>query len=294
MVQRWFLGPGVQRKQIREGRVRGALFIPPGEGPFPGIIDLFGSTGGLVEFRASLLATHGFAVLALAYFAYEDLPDKLLELDLEYFEEAANFLLAHPKIQRPGIGVISASKGAEIELAMACYLKQVVATVCISGSNAILEIPLRYRDLLVTPMHFDWECIQIHVSGTVRLRSGNRDSRNEMNQQSVLPVEKAQGCILFIVGEKDECLNSQACAEQAMDQLKSHGRSSGKMLVYPGAGHLREPPYAPLCFASWSPALPRPVLWGGDPVAHAAAQEHSWGEIQKFFRQHFSGTGSKL
>ncbi|KAM5186452.1 LOW QUALITY PROTEIN: acyl-coenzyme A amino acid N-acyltransferase 2-like [Callospermophilus lateralis] len=296
MVQRWFLGPGVQRKQIREGRVRGALFLPPGEGPFPGIIDLFGNIGGLVEFRASLLATHGFAVLALAYFAY-DLPEKLLELDLEYFEEAANFLLAHPKIQRPGIGVISVSKGAEVGLAMACYLKQVVATVCISGPNAVLDIPLRYRDLLIMPLHFHRERIQTHVSGAVRFRNGNRDPRNELNQQSVLPVEKAQGCILFIVGENDEFLDSRAYAEQAMEQLKSHGRSTGKMLVYPGAatsGHLIEPPYAPLCFASWSPALPCPVLWGGDPVAHAAAQEHSWGEIQKFFRQHFRGTRGKL
>lgn len=68
-----------------------------GEGPFPGIIDLFGGLGGLVEFRASLLAAHGFAVLALAYFAYEDLPN-LLEVDLDYFEEAANLLLAHPKV----------------------------------------------------------------------------------------------------------------------------------------------------------------------------------------------------
>lgn len=74
------------------------LYFLPGEGPFPGIIDLFGIIGGLIEFRASLLASHGFAVLALAYFAYEDLPDKLLETDLEYFEEAADFLLAHPKV----------------------------------------------------------------------------------------------------------------------------------------------------------------------------------------------------
>lgn len=69
-----------------------------GDGPFPGIIDLFGGIGGLVEFRASLLAAHGFAVLALAYFAYEDLPKPLLEVDLEYFEEAADLLLAHPKV----------------------------------------------------------------------------------------------------------------------------------------------------------------------------------------------------
>uniref|UniRef100_A0A8C9UN56 Uncharacterized protein n=1 Tax=Spermophilus dauricus TaxID=99837 RepID=A0A8C9UN56_SPEDA len=268
MVQRWFLGPGVQRKQIREGRVRGALFLLPGEGPFPGITYLFGNIGGLVEFRASLLATHGFAVLALAYFAYEDLPEKLLELDLEYFEEVANFLLAHPKIQRPGIGVISVSKDAEAGLAMACYLKQVVVTVCISGPNAVLDIPVCSGPWPIYP-------------------------RNELNQQSVLPVEKAQGCILFIVGENDECWDSRAYAEQAMEQLKSHGRSTGKMLVYPGAGHLTELPYAPLCFASWSPALPCPVLWGGDPVAHAAAQEHSWGEIQKFFRPYWD-LGSQL
>lgn len=61
---------------------------------------MFGSIGGLVEFRASLLASRGFAVLALAYFAYEDLPKELLEEDLDYFEEAANFLLAHPKVLR--------------------------------------------------------------------------------------------------------------------------------------------------------------------------------------------------
>lgn len=61
---------------------------------------MFGGIGGLVEFRASLLAAHGFAVLALAYFAYEDLPTLLLEVDLEYFEEAANLLLAHPKVSK--------------------------------------------------------------------------------------------------------------------------------------------------------------------------------------------------
>lgn len=31
VVQRWFLSPGTRRVQIREGRVRGALFLPPGE-----------------------------------------------------------------------------------------------------------------------------------------------------------------------------------------------------------------------------------------------------------------------
>lgn len=74
------------------------MWYSPGAGPFPGIIDLFGSGGGLCEYRASLLAGHGFAVLALAYFRFEDLPENMNEINLEYFEEAVGFMLQHPKV----------------------------------------------------------------------------------------------------------------------------------------------------------------------------------------------------
>jgi hypothetical protein len=69
-----------------------------GKGQFPGIIDLYGSIGGLCEHRASLLAGHGFAVLALAYFQFEDLPENLSDVRLEYFEEALALMLRHPQV----------------------------------------------------------------------------------------------------------------------------------------------------------------------------------------------------
>ncbi|XP_077139228.1 acyl-coenzyme A amino acid N-acyltransferase 1-like isoform X4 [Ranitomeya variabilis] len=102
VIERWYAAPGVQRILIREGRIRGELFLPPGEGPFLGIIDMFGGVGGLQVFRSSLLASRGFASLALAYFAYDDLPKLLDELDLTYFEEAVQFLCNHPESQFPG------------------------------------------------------------------------------------------------------------------------------------------------------------------------------------------------
>ncbi|XP_075415624.1 acyl-coenzyme A amino acid N-acyltransferase 2-like [Tenrec ecaudatus] len=294
ITERWFSCPGMQRVPISEGRLRGALFLPPGEGPFPGVIDLFGGIGGLVEFRASLLATHGFAVLALAYFAYEDLPKYPREFDLEYFEEAANFLLAHSKVQKPGIGVLSASKGTEFGLAMASYLKQVVATVCINGPVTISNIPLRYKDLVMKPFGISAERVQVHPSGGLIFRHHETNLQEEQNQQRALPVEKAQGHILFIIGENDECVNSRRHAEYAVDRLKKHGKNNGRILLYPGAGHLLEPPYAPLCYASGHLSFPCPLIWGGDTILHAAAQEHSWGEIQKFFRQHLVLSRSKL
>ncbi|KAM4663832.1 acyl-coenzyme A thioesterase 3 isoform 3-T3 [Discoglossus pictus] len=96
-IVRNFIAPGVRRIRLREGAVRGSLFLPPGEGPFPGVIDMFGDDGGLVEYRSSLLASRGFASLALPYFAFEDLPPAMTEFHLEYFEEAAEFLCRHPK-----------------------------------------------------------------------------------------------------------------------------------------------------------------------------------------------------
>ncbi|XP_052552135.1 acyl-coenzyme A thioesterase 3-like [Tympanuchus pallidicinctus] len=96
-VERWFTAPGVRRIRLKEGAVRGSLFLPPGDGPFPGVIDMYGDEGGLVEFRSSLLATRGFAALSLPYFDFEDLPKVMKEFKLEYFEEAARFLQRHPK-----------------------------------------------------------------------------------------------------------------------------------------------------------------------------------------------------
>ncbi|XP_063612472.1 acyl-coenzyme A thioesterase 2, mitochondrial-like [Penaeus indicus] len=51
-LERHLMGPGVRRIPVRAGRVRATLFLPPGPGPFPGVIDMFGTAGGLMEFRA--------------------------------------------------------------------------------------------------------------------------------------------------------------------------------------------------------------------------------------------------
>ena len=35
-VEKWYMAEGVRRIPVREGRLRGTLFLPPGNGPFPG------------------------------------------------------------------------------------------------------------------------------------------------------------------------------------------------------------------------------------------------------------------
>lgn len=86
-----------------------------GNGPFPGIIELSGTGGGLPEYRACLLANYGFAVLALAYYSYEDLPKEMKELHLEYFEEAVNYMLQHTQV-----GLFIDSHYSELSLVKSC------------------------------------------------------------------------------------------------------------------------------------------------------------------------------
>ncbi|XP_061488628.1 bile acid-CoA:amino acid N-acyltransferase isoform X1 [Rhineura floridana] len=233
-VERWYASPGVQRVPIRHGRIRGALFLPAGQGPFPAVIDLFGGLGGLTEFRASLLASRGFAALALAYFAYEDLPNFLGVVDLEYFEEAVKFLLKHPKICGPGIGIVATCKGAEIALAMSIFLPQIRATVCINGTNAIHGSMLCYRDICIPHIPYKLECMKLSDQGLLDIYNAFGDTRAEKYQGSILPVEKAQGKILFIVGESDRNYNSKAYALEAMERMRKYKKTHCALLSYPG------------------------------------------------------------
>ncbi|XP_072018251.1 bile acid-CoA:amino acid N-acyltransferase-like [Amphiura filiformis] len=86
-IQKTYMRPGVEIIKVRSGKVRGKVFKPKGPGPFKGVIDMFGGTGGLLEFRAALLASRGFAAYALPFYQYEDLPSSAEgKIELEYFE----------------------------------------------------------------------------------------------------------------------------------------------------------------------------------------------------------------
>lgn len=52
-----------------------------------------------MEYRASLLASRGFATLALAYLAFEDLPAFPEFLELDYFGEAVEFLQKQQQVR---------------------------------------------------------------------------------------------------------------------------------------------------------------------------------------------------
>lgn len=66
-----------------------------------------------MEYRASLLAGHGFATLALAYCDFEDLPKKFDTIHLDYFEEALCYMLQHTQVLLMSFIILSRTTSRE-------------------------------------------------------------------------------------------------------------------------------------------------------------------------------------
>ncbi|XP_071080463.1 bile acid-CoA:amino acid N-acyltransferase-like isoform X2 [Haliotis cracherodii] len=239
-VRRWYLKKGVQRLPLRIGRIRGTLFIPLGVGPFPAVLDLFGGTGGLFEFRAALLASRGFLTFALAYLGYDGLPNDFNDLEYGYF--------------------------------------QVTASVSINGS---LFPPLKDQGL--KRQGFKGYTPTLKVIDDVYCTS-NFDFNNDDVQ--VLPVWRQGVQMLSIIAEDDTAMPPLVYKEMVrkIPEAKMHTIQS---VFYPGAGHLIEPPYAPLCRASYmDEQFVTLMLWGGEMEGHAAAQEDSWKRVLEHFNKY--------
>ncbi|KAM6914962.1 acyl-coenzyme A thioesterase 1-like [Xenentodon cancila] len=284
--EREFMTEGMRRIPLQEGKVRGVLFIPPGKGPFPGIVDLYTLGGGLTEPRASLLATKGFVVLALAYYRYQGLPKNPQNLDLEYFQEALIYLRSRPEVQGPGIGIVSISHSGALALAMSAFLPGITATVCINSCNANTVIPLFYKDLVIPPLPPVIKNVRITDSGLVDIRDALPDPTLEKNRASLIPIERASCQFMFAVSEDDHNWNSLFFAKQAAAILRDHGKESFQLVTYPGAGHFLEVPYMPFCSSGFHAAVGRDVVFGGEPKAHSEAQLDLWERVQQFFRSH--------
>jgi dienelactone hydrolase len=91
---------------------------------------LGGSEGGLPNgYAAGLLASHGYSVLALAYFDEPGLPPELQRIPLEYFQRAISWLAKQPDVDPTRITLIGSSRGGEAALLIGATYPQLVRAV---------------------------------------------------------------------------------------------------------------------------------------------------------------------
>ncbi|KAJ8399078.1 hypothetical protein AAFF_G00414570 [Aldrovandia affinis] len=174
----------------------------------------------------------------------------------------------------------------EQQVELRAKLRDDNATVWINGCNANVMLPLHYKGMVIPPLMFDAQRAVLTKSGALDIKASINDPMAEENKGTLIPIERAEGRFLFVAAEDDKNWDSCYFAEQAIKQLRHHGKQNYEVVTYPGAGHYMETPYMPFCPSSMHRVLGQPVIWGGEPRAHAAAEVDLWKRIQLFFRSH--------
>uniref|UniRef100_A0A4W5RAK7 Acyl-CoA thioesterase 16 n=1 Tax=Hucho hucho TaxID=62062 RepID=A0A4W5RAK7_9TELE len=288
VTERWYMAPGVCRIDIEEHGVRGTLFLPPGPGPFPGVLDMWGGGGGLVEYRSCLLASHGFVSMALEYLSHDK--NRISDIDSKtYFEKAFRIVQEHPLVMKDRVALFGLSFGTSVALNLAAYSKDISprCCVCISGSH-VLPVNKSISEVF-KKINEDRYKTRFDEEGCVVWRDIILPIPTDLGEK--VDMGRIKCPLMLVVGEDDQ---NWATVESAKDMAQMM-RAAGNehlltVLQYPDAGHLIEPPYTPHFRASnfivQKTRQKVIMLWGGYTKPHADAQEDCWEKSLGFLRQH--------
>jgi dienelactone hydrolase len=262
-VSRTLLTEEIASADVRERGLYGRFFRPASGGPVPGVLVLGGSDGGLAPYamrEAALLARHGFAALALAYFYMGSLPDRLAGIPLEYFGGAIGWLKDQPSVRADRLGVIGTSRGGELALLLGAHYPDLQAVVSYVGSGLVFPSPAGPEPAWTfRGKPLPW------ISNPFNILQADP----EQFDKAEIPVERTNGPVLLISGDADQVWPSTQLSQVAMDRLGRYERPyRDEFRHYPDAGHGIQPPYLP--------ATPGTYYYGGDLGGNAAANEDSW------------------
>ncbi len=294
------------RQPVEQEGLVGTLFYPKAPGPHPTVIWLGGSEGGLSEGYAALLASRGYAALALAYFGIDPLPPELVEIPLEYFAEAIAWLKTQPAVDPNRIAVMGGSKGAELALLLGAMHPADIKAVVAYKPSAVVGMGL-YRNpqsysqgpksswsldgqgLPFVAGGFTIELLKYMVGQPAALRSSYEEGLKDPAAvaAATIPVERIRGPVLLISGTDDQLWPSAEMGDMVMARLKAHNHPYPyEHLKYEGAGHEISGLYLPMSTSTRAGNL----ILGGSPAANAHASADSWPKVLAFLEQHLRAT----
>jgi dienelactone hydrolase len=293
---RAWLARGVRMTPVKQGSVVGMLFDPGAAGNGRGVIVLSGSEGGIPEWEAALLASHGFTVLAPAYFGESGRPERLIEIPLEDMKEAMQILRAHPSVNGRRIAVLGSSKGGELALLLGATYPEDVAAVVSYASGALIGPGLdEAQSGKVSSWSFRGSAVpyarcrptpaflqQFRTPGPIRLRLMNEPCLSDPGATAgaFIPVREIKGDVLLITGGDDQTGPTTRGAQMMVAARRRLGRHRTLHLDYPLAGHAIYSAYIPTTMSTSAGHL----VLGGTPAANAAAQRDSWPRVIAFLR----------
>jgi dienelactone hydrolase len=310
----------VKEVAVKDNGMTGVLYSPSqASEKLPGIILLSGSDGGIPGENAipksfiEELVSHGYIVLALAYFGVDDLPSDLENIDLKYFESAIQWFQLHPDVKKDGIVIMGQSRGGELALILGTVLNTLKAIVAYAPSSMITggfpypnQPAWKYNNHPLTPYLGALSGIDPNLTELDDLNKSTHEklipihanteqdpfiiadlfsARNliEHAKLAEIPVEKINCPILLFSGGKDAIWTSTYYCKSIIKRLNAHKSPvKCKHVNYEDAGHG--------LIASYDGPIYHPVgkFWcklGGTPEGNKIANQESFKETIKFLSE---------
>lgn len=304
----------VERTRLEHDELVGEFYRPGDDGPYPTIILVGGSEGGLAPWMpARLLASQGYAVLGLAYFGIEDLPPSLDRISLSYFRTALDWIAENDLTRSSPVGIVGWSRGAELGLLLGSEFAEITTVVGYAPSGVVFQGVPNGFESVESAWSKDGESVPyieyefglrfqftIFVRYLLRRSLGLRPTYENGFEKAdpddleaaTIPVENVGGPILLVSGDDDQMWNADALADHAIERLETHEYDHEyEHVCYEDAGHGFGVPNHPTMERSegsdFFPGLP--IDLGGSPKAQAEADADAWERVLDTLEQGLRG-----
>ncbi len=241
---------GVKPRGINESGIQANYFAKNTTKQKATIILIGGGQWG--DYWGRQFAEIGFSGLSLPYTGKEGLPTLPEEINLEYFENALNWLKQQPEVDSSKIVLMGASRNAELALLIASLFPERVHGVIAYAPSAVLwsntVLPYNSNDLKASWKYKDLDLPYIPMEKI----SGNESNKietltywkrglakTEYLNQATIQVEKITGPILLFSGKDDKVWPSSIMADMIEERIKKSNYSYAfQNIQYENAGHL--------------------------------------------------------
>ncbi|MBV4418922.1 acyl-CoA thioesterase/BAAT N-terminal domain-containing protein [Clostridium tyrobutyricum] len=309
-LKRLFKTEDVIVKNICEKNFSGQLFYKE-KSNGKTVLMLGGSDGNMssLSLMAAPLASKGFNVLTVPYFASKGLPDKLEKVPLEYFEKIFEWIETNEITNCKEILLHGTSKGGELALLLASRYKQIKKVVVIephaycfqalngmmSGNNvsswsyrgqSIPYIEVDNNIFFEDRKHAVENGIPFGFASTYK-KSIERASNKE---EARIKVENSEADILMISGKEGNIWNSyDGCLEILHNLKKSNYKYKIELLIYDKMGHPIPIPYIIPISETLSMNMMKGVFSSGGTIeGNVKGQFESWKRTIEFFMEPLS------
>ena len=221
----------------------GTLYAPVGASHERALLAFGGSEGGDDGSWAERFAAHGIPVLYVGYFHAPGLPDRLVNIPLEYFRAALEWLDRRPEVDPARVSVLGVSYGSEAALLLGVHFPKLVhGVVALVPSSVVTcgivgagrEGGLTGRLCLGSP----WTLGGKPLPHTATLNN----PRPWDDARAVIPVERIRAPVFLACGGRDQLWSSCPYARAIVARRKAHGEPT-ELHVYPAAGHYVGSPF---------------------------------------------------